>query len=106
MAVVFLMLMVLVQVSLAMSARSAAGAAVSAAARRAALPGADPAAEGVRLAAEVGSLVPGAVDVTGAVEVEVDRARASTSFTWMPPGPVLTPFVIRATAEVLRAIPP
>jgi hypothetical protein len=106
MAVVFLMLMVLVQVSLAMSARSAADAAVSAAARRAALPGADPGAEAMRLEHDIGSVVPGVTDVAGAVEIDPHRVRASASFTWTPPGPVLVPIAIRAAAEVLRATPP
>jgi Na+-transporting methylmalonyl-CoA/oxaloacetate decarboxylase gamma subunit len=106
MGVVFLMLMVLVQVSLAMSARSAADAAVSAAARRAALPGADPNTEATRLTAEIGSVVPGATDVVGEVEIDTHRSRAAASFTWVPPGPVLVPIAIRTTAEVLRATPP
>jgi hypothetical protein len=106
MGVVFLMLMVLVQVSLAMSARSAADAAVWAAARRAALPGADPNIEATRLTAEIGSVVPGATDVVGEVDVDTHRSRAAASFTWVPPGPVLVPIAIRTTAEVLRATPP
>lgn len=106
MGVIFLMLTVLVQVSMAMSARSAADAAVSAAARRAALPGADPGAEATRLTAEIGSVVPGATDVAGEVEIDAHRARASASFTWVPPGPMLVPIAIWTAAEVLRATPP
>lgn len=100
------MLTVLVQVSLAMSARSAADVAVAAAARRAALPGANEHSEGNRLRSEVQAIVPGAAHVTATVAILVDHAVAEASFQWRPPGPVLTPITIRARAEVPRASPP
>jgi hypothetical protein len=106
MAATFLMLIVLVQVSLAMSARSAADAAVAASARRAALAGADLIGEAEALAAEITALIPGARRVEVTVDATPTRAVATARFRWLPPGPVLTPFSIRASAEVPIAVPP
>jgi hypothetical protein len=106
MAASFLMLTLLVQVSLAMSARSAADAAVVASAHRAALPGIDLAAEAEALEAEIAALIPGARQVEVAVTATSTVASATARVKWAPPGPVLTPFWIRATAEVPRAVPP
>jgi hypothetical protein len=106
MASVFLLLTVLVQMSLAMSARSIADSAVAASARRAAVEAVDPASEAESLLAEVASAVPGAIDVVADVAVDARRAIAEARFTWVPPGPVLIPISIGARAEVQRATPP
>ncbi|MEX2323361.1 MAG: hypothetical protein WEA29_06275 [Acidimicrobiia bacterium] len=106
MAAVFLLLTLLVQMSLAMSARSIADSAVAASARRAAVEDVDPAREAASLLAEVASAVPGAIDVVADVTVDARRAVAEARFTWVPPGPILIPFSIATRAEVQRATPP
>ncbi|HUG75480.1 MAG TPA: hypothetical protein VMM81_07415 [Acidimicrobiia bacterium] len=106
MASVFLLLTLLVQMSLAMSARSIADSAVAASARRVAVEDVDPAKEAASLLAEVASAVPGAIDVVADVTVDARRAVAEARFTWVPPGPILVPFSIGTRAEVQRATPP
>ena len=106
MATVFLMLTMLVQATLAMSARSAADSAVSAAARRASLPGTDSQLETDRLVSEIGSVIPGALEVIAEVSIDTRRSLARASFRWIPPGPVLLPLTISVRSEVPRANPP
>ena len=106
MAATFLLLTVLVQVSTAMTARSAADAAVAAATRRAALPGADLAAETDRLRHVLGMLIPGVEDVTAHISAFEERIVGRATIRWSPPGPVLTPITITVGSEVIRAFPP
>jgi fructose-specific component phosphotransferase system IIB-like protein len=106
MASVFVLLTLLVQMSIGMSARSIADSAVAASARRAALENVDPTREAESLLAEVASAVPGAIDVVADVIVDARRAIAQARFTWVPPGPILVPLKIGARAEVPRATPP
>lgn len=106
MATVFLLLTLLVQLSLAMSARSIADSAVTASARRAAVEEVDPQSEAASLLAEIASAVPGAVEVVADVSVDAARAVAEARFTWVPPGPVFVPLSIGTRAEVPRATPP
>lgn len=106
MAATFLLLTVLVQVSTAMTARSAADAAVAAATRRAALPGADPAAETERLRGVLEALVPGVDEVAAELTVFDDRTVGHATIRWSPPGPMFTPIIITVRSEVSRAFPP
>lgn len=106
MAAVFIMLTVLVQVSLGLSAKSAADIAVSAAARRVSLADAGPGATADALGAELAALIPGAQAMAIDLTVDAQRAVARARFRWMPPGPVLVPVWITTTAEVPRAVPP
>lgn len=106
MAATFILLLLLVQVAMAMTARSAADAAVASAARRASLPGVDLSVETRRLEAAVTGVVPGAHAVFTEVRLTGSSAVATASFRWTPPGPVLTSFTIDLRAEVPRVIEP
>ncbi len=106
MAATFLLLTVLVQVSLAMTARSAADAAVAAATRRAALPGADLIAETRRLRDSLEALVPGVVEVAADLTVSDERVVGHATLQWSPPGPMFTPITITVRTEIARAFPP
>lgn len=106
MAATFILLLLLVQVAMAMTARSAADAVVASAARRAALPGVDLSAETVRLEEAVAGVVPGADAVLAEVRVTGAAAVATASFRWTPPGPVLTRLTIVLRAEIPRVIEP
>jgi hypothetical protein len=106
MAATFLLLLVLVQVAMAITARSAADAVVASTARRAALPGIDLAAEAARLEDAVAAVVPGADEVLAEVRLSGSAAVATASFRWTPPGPALTSLTIALRAEVPRVIEP
>jgi len=106
MAITFLLLLVLVQVATAMTARSAADAAVASAARQASLPGVDMERTRANLARAIEAMVPGADDI----DVDLRRTRhastASASFRWTPPGPVLSTVRISVRSEVPRVRAP
>lgn len=106
MAATFLMLLVLVQVATAMTARSAADATVASAARRASLPGADLSVEVARLEAGLAAVVPGADDLVVDIRLTDTTAIATAHFAWIPPGPVLSPITIRLRADVPRVLEP
>lgn len=106
MAVTFLLLLVLVQVATAMTARSAADAATASVARSASLPDADLDTEAATLEAAIAAIVPGAYDVVVDVRLTNDTAVATASFRWTPPGPVLSALTIRVRADVPRVFEP
>lgn len=106
MAATFILLLLLVQVAMAMTARSAADAVVASAARRAALPGVDLVTETLRLEEALLGVVPGADDVLAEVRLTGSAAVATASFRWTPPGPVLTSLTIELRAEIPRVIEP
>ena len=105
-AVAFLLLVLVIQVTGAATARNAAEAAVGASARRVARPGADAEAEEVRLAADLAASLPGARALQVAVHLSPEQAVATARFRWLPPGPDWRPITIavRATAPVV--VPP
>jgi Na+-transporting methylmalonyl-CoA/oxaloacetate decarboxylase gamma subunit len=104
--VAFLLLVLLVQVTAAVSVRNTVEAAVGASARRAARPGADPAVEENRLAADLAGAVPGAVDLHVRVTVGREQATAGADLVFRPPGPLWKPVTIEASAVVARVVPP
>lgn len=106
MAATFILLTVLVQLSVAMTARSAADAAVAAATRRISLPGADLAMEEARLITLLTGVVPGVQGITAELELDILTARGRIRFQWVPPGPMFGPFTIEVDAEVPIAIAP
>ena len=106
MAVTFLLLLVLVQVATAMTAKSAADAAVGAAARQASLPGVDLDHIASNLLLAIQSVVPGAEDIEASVWVTSHESIASAAFRWTPPGPVLSPLRIRTRSNVPRVHEP
>ena len=106
MAATFFLLLVLVQVSTAMTARSAADAAVAAAAREASLPGANLGRAATDLSRVIEGVVPGAGDIEVGLRVTNHRAIAVASFRWTPPGPVLTPLTISVRSDVPRVFEP
>jgi hypothetical protein len=106
MAATFLLLLVMVQAAMAMTARSAADAVVASTARRASLPGVELSVEEARLEAAVAAVVPGADDVTAEVRLTRAKAIATASFRWTPPGPVLARLTISVRADVPRVIEP
>jgi hypothetical protein len=100
--VAFLLLVLLVQVTAAAAVRNTVEAAVGASARRAARPGADPAVEENRLAADLA----GAVDLHVRVTVGREQATAGVDLVFRPPGPLWKPVTIEASAVVARVVPP
>jgi hypothetical protein len=106
MTATFLLLLVLVQVAAAMTARSAADAAVASAARAASLPDSDVARAEGTLATAIGAMVPGADEVDVDVRVTNDRSIATASFRWTPPGPILADLTISVRSDVPRVLEP
>lgn len=106
MAATFLLLLVLVQVAMAITARSAADAVVASSARRASLPGADLSVEARRLEEALAAVVPGADKVIAEVRLTGSTAIATARFRWTPPGPVLSRLTIRLRADVPLVIEP
>ncbi|HEX9977290.1 MAG TPA: hypothetical protein VGB41_01565 [Acidimicrobiia bacterium] len=106
MTVTFLLLLLMVQVASAMTARSAADAAVAASVRRVVVAEATADSEGAALADEISTLIPGAEQVTATVRVTRRSVVAVTRFRWSPPGPVLSKIWIAARAEVPRVFEP
>jgi hypothetical protein len=106
MAVTFLLLLLLVQIAMAMTARSAADAAAVASARRVVVDETSTGAETAALESEIRTLIPGAEQVTAAIEIRSRTIVTTARFRWNPPGPVLTKFWIRARAEVPRVLEP
>ncbi len=107
MAVTFVLLMVLAQAALAVTARNAATAAVAAAARQAAVATADPDAVEARLLAALRATVPGAgPDIHTSVVPGAVTVTAAASFRWSPPGPVLVPIDFSVEATYPRDVPP
>lgn len=106
MAATFLLLTVLVQVAMVMTARSAADAAVEASTRRASLPGTDLVAETERLEATITAIVPGAEAVTAEIRMQSRSVVGVASFRWRPPGPVLTRLTVSLRSEVPLAFEP
>ena len=105
-AVAFLLLVLIVQVAGATTARHAAEAAVSAGARRAARPGAQADAEEARLAADLAASLPGARDSRVPLSLGPERAVATARFRWLPPGPNWMPIIIAVEAAAPRVVPP
>jgi len=106
MAATFLLLLVLVQVATAMTARSAADAAVTASARRVVVAESAAASETEALADEISLLIPGAGDIDAEVRVTRRSVVAVTRFSWSPPGPNLADILITARAELPRVLEP
>jgi hypothetical protein len=106
MAATFLLLLLLVQVATAMTARSTADAVVASIARRASLPDADLTAEEAALEEAIAAVVPGADHLKIDVRLTGATAIAAASFRWTPPGPVLSRITIRLRAEVPRVFEP
>lgn len=106
MAVVFLLLVIIVQLAFVLVAREVSQSAVDAAARRAARPAADLIAIEQRLADELSAVVPGAQGVSASVRATGEGIDVRASITWAPPGPDLVPVVIQAEATSPIAVPP
>ena len=106
MAVVFMLLVIIVQLAFVLVAREVSQTAVDAAARRAARPSADLVAVEERLIAELGAVVPGAQDVVASVASTGERIDVAASITWAPPGPDLVPVVIHVEAATPAVVPP
>ena len=106
MAVVFMLLVIIVQLAFVLVAREVSQTAVDAAARRAARPSADLVAVEERLIAELGAVVPGAQDVVASVASTGERIDVAASITWAPPGPDLVPVVIHVEAATPTVVPP
>ncbi len=106
MAVVFLLLVVIVQAAFLVVARGVSQSAVDAAARRAARPAADLEVVAERLTAELASVVPGAHGVDVRVQAGAGGVDVGAAIDWAPPGPDLVPVVIRVEATALLGVPP
>jgi hypothetical protein len=105
-AVVFLLIAIVSQAAFVVVARDTAQTAVTAAARRAGRPGADLEAERSRLANELISVVPGAVEVTTSLTTEATVVTAQAAIQWSPPGPDLVPITLHASATAPMVVPP
>jgi hypothetical protein len=105
-AVAFLLLVLLLQVTVAVTARHAAETAVAATARRAARPGADLAAAAAALTVTLKETVPGGSDFTVDIARTDKEVVATSRFAWVPPGPGFGPIAMEVTASALRVIPP
>jgi hypothetical protein len=105
-ALAFVLLAVVVQVSFVVIARNAAESAAAASARRAARPDADLVDADRVLQDLVEATVPGAQSVETTVERTPTDAIATVRFTWDPPGPRLIPITIAVAATSPVAVPP
>jgi hypothetical protein len=105
-AVAFLLIAIVSQAAFVVVARDTAQTAVTAAARRAGRPGADIEAERSRLADELMSVVPGAVEVTTSLTTEAKVVTAEASIQWSPPGPDLIPITLNTSATAPMVVPP
>ena len=105
-AVAFLLLGLLVQGTVAVTARHAAETAVAAAARRAARPGADLAGEAAALTVVLDETVPGGSDFDVDVARSGQEVVATTRFAWTPPGPGFGPIEMKVSAAALHVVPP
>lgn len=106
MAVVFMLLVIIVQLAFVLVAREVSQSAVDAAARRAARPAADLVAVEQRLLDELGAVVPGAQGVAASVQSTGERIEVVASISWAPPGPDLVPVVIQVEAAMPVVVPP
>jgi hypothetical protein len=106
MAVVFMLLVIIVQLAFVLVAREVSQSAVDAAARRAARPAADLVAVEQRLLDELGAVVPGAQGVAASVRSTGERIEVVASISWAPPGPDLVPVVIQVEAAMPVVVPP
>lgn len=106
MAVVFMLLVVVVQLAFVLVAHEVSQSAVDAAARRAARPTADLVAIEQRLIEELNAVVPGAQQVEASVQTKGASIDVQASIAWAPPGPDLIPVVIHARATTPIAVPP
>ena len=106
MAVVFLILVIVVQLAFVLVAREVSQSAVDAAARRAARPTADLLVVQERLTEELAAVVPGAHNVTASVESVSGTIDVRAAIEWAPPGPDLVPVVIRVQSVTPVGIPP
>lgn len=106
MAVVFMLLVIIVQLAFVLVAREVSQSAVDAAARRAARPAADLVAVEQRLVDELGAVVPGAQSVAASVQSTGERIEVVASISWAPPGPDLVPVVIQVEAAMPVVVPP
>ncbi|GMQ85710.1 MAG: hypothetical protein BMS9Abin07_1278 [Acidimicrobiia bacterium] len=106
MTVVFLILVIVVQLSFVLVAREVSQSAVDAAGRRAARPAANLVVVQERLTEELEAVVPGAQEVTASV-VSIDGTiDVRAAIEWAPPGPNLVPVVIRVQSATPVGFPP
>ncbi len=106
MAVVFLLLVVVVQLAFVLVAREVSQSAVDAAARRAARDTANLTEIHDRLTAELEAIVPGASAVSATILAEDATINVAAEIDWAPPGPDLIPVVIHVEARVPQVVPP
>ena len=106
MAVVFMLLVIIVQLAFVLVAREVSQSAVDAAARRAARDSTGLVEIQDRLTTELAAVVPGAHEVTASVRIEDHRVEVSADVFWAPPGPELVPVVIHVEARVPQVVPP
>jgi len=106
MAVVFMLLVIIVQLAFVLVAREVSQTAVDAAARRAARSGTDLVAVEERLTVELAAVVPGAQEVEATVQSTGETVDVDAIINWAPPGPDLVPVVIKVRATVPLAVPP
>ena len=105
MAVFFLLLVVVVQIGFAVTARSMVAASVDGAARRAAVGGDD--AELVeRLEAEVRRTVPGLELTSASVDRSDTTVTVEVRYRWLPPGPDLLPMDVTVARQRSVVVPP
>ncbi|MCH8129979.1 MAG: hypothetical protein IIC70_08785 [Acidobacteria bacterium] len=106
MAVVFLILVIVVQLAFVLVAREVSQSAVDAAARRAARPAANLLVVQERLTEELEAVVPGAQKVAASVGSVSGTINVRAAIEWAPPGPDLVPVVIRVESATLVVVPP
>jgi hypothetical protein len=106
MAVFFLLLMLVVQIGFAVTARSMVAASVEAATRRLAWAPDNSVAEMDRLTTEISATVPGADIVDTRIQADASNVTVEVRYRWLPPGPDLMPIEVVVTRTRTLAIPP
>lgn len=106
MAVVFMLLVIIVQLAFVLVAHEVSQSAVDAAARRAARDPTDIAQVHDRLVTELEAVVPGAQAVDATITAANGEIEVVANIHWAPPGPDLVPVVIHTEARVPQVVPP
>ena len=102
--VAFLLLVLLVQAGMLLTARNAAQAAVGASARSSSQAGADLHAEEARLISMIEGTVPGSSDIVVAIRIGRSTVDVAATFQWSPPGPRWStlPMEVRAKSPLVQ----
>ncbi len=105
MSVFFLLLVIIVQIGFAVTARSMVGASVDAAARRVSM-GAEDEATLDRVRREVLGAVPGVEISHAAITRDGATVTVALRYRWLPPGPDLVPIDVAVERTRTVAVPP